>query len=217
MRTGRNLYVPNIVNWIIGDLEIWNKIVFEECDDVWEIISFKWLKNFIKTDIAWVPTYIFDNHNHAFFFWNEAIIEWKIKAWATLVHIDEHSDLAEPSEYLEKNTSLEEVFLYTNSVLNVGNYIKPAINSWIINKLIKVTSEEELDNLLSEIEWEKNDIILNLDIDFFSPWMEYINYDKKKKLIQEVAAKSQLITIATSPFFINQKKAIEVIQDLFWV
>jgi len=214
-RWWRDLFVPRLISWTLDDLGIWKEVVFEECDKNWKIISFHWLENFIKTEIYWIPTYIFDNHNHAFFFWFKSLYEQKISTWATLVHIDEHSDLAEPSEYLKTNATLQDIFEYTNSVLNVWNYILPAINSWLVRKLIKVTWESELDNLMENIESEKNDIILNLDVDFFSPWMDYIDYWKKKKLIQETAKKSKLITIATSPFFIEQDRAIKVIKDIF--
>ncbi len=38
---------------------------------------------------------IFDNHNHALYFWYEARINGLISTKNTLVHIDEHSDLWE--------------------------------------------------------------------------------------------------------------------------
>lgn len=220
-RKWRSLFVPNLVEWILENIQVWENIVFEECNEKWEIISFIWLKNFIKTKIYWIPTYIFDNHNHAFYFWNEAIVEWIIWEWSTLIHIDEHSDLAIPDEeYRMRNEQweidLEKVFEYTNNVLNVWNYIVPAVNLWIISKVIKVTGEIELNKILSEISKEKWDLILNFDVDFFSTWMDYINYEKKKRIIRKVAKRTKLITIATSPFFIDQNKAIEVIKDLFW-
>jgi hypothetical protein len=46
-------------------------------------------------------------------------------------------------------------------------------------------------------------VILNLDLDFFSDEMEYIDYEKKKRIILDIAQKSKLITISSSPFFID--------------
>ncbi|USN58289.1 MAG: hypothetical protein H6767_08515 [Candidatus Peribacteria bacterium] len=45
-----------------------------------------------------------------------------------LYHIDEHSDMRDPEEYLLKPDSLDmqKVYEYTNYFLNVGNYIIPA-------------------------------------------------------------------------------------------
>lgn len=215
LRKWRQLYIPEIVSWDICDLEIWEKIAFEECDNSWKIISFNGLKNFIKTEIFWVPTYIFDNHNHAFYFWSEAINNWIIKSWATLVHIDEHSDMRESEVNLEENQNLQEIFDYTNNILNVWNYIKPALRAGFISQVIQVQWEEALDWLLNKLNEVNTDIILNLDIDFFSPEMSYIDFEKAKKIIIEVAKKAKLITIATSPFFIDQKRAIEIIKELF--
>lgn len=214
-RKWRSIYIPPIINWTLDDLKIWKEIVFEECDEIWNIISFNWLQNFIKTEIFWIPTYIFDNHNHAFYFWAEAIKEWVINSWWTLIHIDEHSDMREPDFDLGKNSNLEEIFDYTNNTLNVWNYIKPALKAGFIGKIIKIQWEEALNSVINEIENEENDIILNLDIDFFSPGMWYIDFEKAKKIVINVAQKAKLITIATSPFFIDQNRAIEVIKELF--
>lgn len=215
LRKWRKLYVPSIVNWTLDDLKIWEEIVFEECDENWNIISFKWLQNFVKTELFWIPTYIFDNHNHAFYFWWEAINNWIIESWATLVHIDEHSDMREPEVNLVDNQNLQEIFDYTNYTLNVWNYIKPALRAGFISQVLQIQWEEALDWLLDKLKEVKTDIILNLDIDFFSPEMSYIDFEKVKRIIIEVAKKSKLITIATSPFFIDQKRAIEVIKELF--
>lgn len=216
-RKWRKLYVAPLINWTIDNLKIWKEIVFEECDETWNIISFNWLENFIKTNFFWVPTYIFDNHNHAFYFWFEAIKSWIIKSGLKLVHIDEHSDLREPVKYLDKNFesySIEEIFEYTNYILNVGDYIKPAIKSWIIWDIIKIQWEQNLFELEDKINslW---DYILNLDVDFFSPEMSYIDFDYAKKIVINLAKNAKLITIATSPFFINQELAINTIKKLF--
>ena len=60
-----------------------------------------------------------------------------------------------------------------------------------------------------------NNIILNLDLDFFEPELDFIDYDLKKKVILDMAEKADFITVATSPFFINQELAIKVFKDLF--
>ena len=62
---------------------------------------------------------------------------------------------------------------------------------------------------------EKTSIILNLDLDFFQPELDYINYELKKRVILDIAKKADLITICTSPFFIDQERTIRVLKDLF--
>jgi hypothetical protein len=62
----------------------------------------------------------------------------------------------------------------------------------------------------------KENIILNLDLDFFEPNLDYIDYNLKKKVILNIAKKAKVITVATSPFFIDQEVAIKVFKDLFF-
>jgi hypothetical protein len=62
---------------------------------------------------------------------------------------------------------------------------------------------------------KENTLILNIDLDFFAPELDYIDYQYKVSYIQEKACHAQFITIATSPFFIEQKRAIQALQDIF--
>ena len=55
----------------------------------------------------------------------------------------------------------------------------------------------------------------DIDMDIFSQDMEYINDDLKISKIKEFAQQARFITIATSPFFIDQKIAIERIKKIF--
>jgi hypothetical protein len=54
-----------------------------------------------------------------------------------------------------------------------------------------------------------------LDLDFFQRELDFIDYDLKKKVILDIAKKASVITISTSPFFIDQELAIKVFKDLF--
>ncbi len=72
---------------------------------------------------------------------------------------------------------------------------------------IEVLCEQECDN------WRS--IILNLDLDFFEPELDFIDYDLKKRVILDIARKADLITVCTSPYFIDQERALRVFRDLF--
>jgi hypothetical protein len=63
---------------------------------------------------------------------------------------------------------------------------------------------------------ENNNIILNLDLDFFQPDLDFIDYELKKKVILDIAKRADIITVSTSPFFIEQELAIKVFKDLFY-
>jgi len=45
--------------------------------------------------------------------------------------------------------------------------------------------------------------------------MDYIDYNLKVTKIREYINNTNVITIATSPFFINQNYAIKVLKDIF--
>ena len=62
---------------------------------------------------------------------------------------------------------------------------------------------------------EEESIILNLDLDFFAPELNYIEFSKKKACILRFARRAKYITVATSPFFIDQARAIVVFRELF--
>ncbi len=229
-RKNKQLFVPELIGISnFEEIKIWDKIAFEDFDFDWKLSSNVWLKKFYKLQNEelkdfWVkaPIYIFDNHNHAYYFWYLSREEWIIGDNNILYHIDEHADTRDSWEYLLKPESydLKKVFDFTNYVLNVWNYIVPALKEWIISEVVQIRNEMNLNGYLSqfnvlskeEVIWN---IILNLDIDFFQPELDYIDFELKKKVILDIAKKAKLITISTSPFFINQELAIKRLREVF--
>lgn len=234
-RINKQLYVTNLIE--IDDLEkieLWTEIAFEDYDFNDKLSTNYWLKNFYKIVPHLTspqgrgkatPIYLFDNHNHAFYFWYLARSEWLIWDNNILIHIDEHADTRDNDKHLLKPDSYDllKVFDFTNNVLNVGDYIIPAKEEWIIWEIIQIRNENNLleyHNTLSPLggKYPKGDrgIILNLDLDFFQPDLDYIDYELKKKVILDAAKKASIITVSSSPFFINQELAISVFKDIFW-
>lgn len=216
-RKNKKLWVPELIDAKISDIELWEEVVFEDFGFDDQLSTNTGLKNFYKIKWKDKDIYLFDNHNHAYYFWYLARSEWIIWDDNTLIHIDEHADTRDPWEYLMKPESidLDTVFHYTNQVYNVGNYIVPAEKEWIIKNTIQVRNTHNLEeyiDLRSTLGW---DIILNLDLDFFQPDLDFIDYDLKKKVTLDAAEKAKVITVATSPFFINQELAIKVFKDIF--
>lgn len=115
------------------------ELVFVAEDDG-KLIEAKGLKHFVRTTWNNIPVTIFDNHNHALYFWYEARQLGIIQDGATLVHIDEHSDLWENTYTFSKPDSLNlaKAFEFTNEFCNVGNYIKPAMQEGIIGEMIRI-------------------------------------------------------------------------------
>lgn len=219
-RPNKKLFVPSLTKINnLDDIKFWDKIVFEDYDFNWNLQSCTGLENFYEIELNnYPPIYLVDNHNHVYFFWHKSRFDWIIWNNSTLYHIDEHTDLRDPWIYLkqEELKDLKRIFEYTNYV-DVWNYIIPAIKDWLIKEMHSIRSESELNEVKSKLEEinSSSSIILNLDLDFFQPKLDYIDYNLKKQVVQNLTKKADLITISTSPFFINQDLALKVMKDLF--
>ena len=216
-RKNKKLWVPKLIEAEIWDIELWDEVVFEDFGFDDQLSTNTGLKNFYKIKWKQKDIYLFDNHNHAYYFWYLARNQNIIWDDNTLVHIDEHADTRDPGEYLMKPDSqdLQKVFHYTNYVYNVWNYIIPAEKEGLISKTIQVRNTYNLEEYLDLRSTLGENIILNLDLDFFQPDLDFIDYDLKKKVVLDAAKKAKVITVATSPFFINQDLAIKVFKDIF--
>jgi len=212
-RSTPKLYVPSVIEGELSDVKVGNEVVFEDFDEYDQLQSCVGLEHLVKLPhpVTQKPMVVVDNHNHVFYFWYEAWQQGLIDRGIQLVHIDAHRDTRIPERNLthEEASDLKKVFEYTNSILNVGNYIPPAMKEGLIGELISITSERELD-----LAQPKKPFILNIDLDFWAPEMDYIDENKSVSMIREWIVDADLITFATSPFFIDQEKAIEVLRKL---
>lgn len=207
-RSNKSIFVPSLIEGTLEDVAIGEEIVFNEIDEDKEIKA-KGLKNMVFYKKEDKDIYIFDNHNHALYFWINSLKSNKFKKGCKLVHIDQHKDMREPENYDVDMNSLDDVFRYTNEVLNVGNFIQPALKHNIFSEVIIIDSSYGFE---MDIEGE---YVLDIDLDIFSKDMEYISYDKRVSKIKELIKGAKVITIASSPFFIEQEYAIKVLKELF--
>jgi UPF0489 domain len=209
-RTQRKIYVPPLKDGTPADLAIGLDIVFSEIEEGREK-NFCGLKNFIHWQKEGREYFIFDNHNHAFFFWAYALQKKRIDFGETLVHVDQHTDMREPLKWISKKEFMDanQVFNYTNFKLNVGNFIQPAI---------KVGLFKSVEIIDSSVTFEKSfsgPIVLDVDMDIFSAEMDYIPKSIKIAKIRAYEKQAKFVTIATSPFFLDQQKAIQLIHEIF--
>ena len=204
------LYVPSVIQGTLEDVVEGEEVVFVDYDEG-VLQKCKGLKHFVKMQFNGVPVVVVDNHNHVFYFWYQALEQGILQRGASLVHVDAHKDARVP-EVLFEGGNLEEVFRYTNEVLNVGNYIIPAQKEGLIGDVQFVTGEAALEDRSF---MERPNKILNVDLDFFAPDLDYISFEKTKAFILEQAKTASLITVCTSPFFIEQKLAIARLIDVF--
>ncbi|MBI5422040.1 UPF0489 family protein [Candidatus Peregrinibacteria bacterium] len=221
-RKNPTLHVPSLIEGGLGDVVIGDQVVFEDFDETDTLRSCVGLRNFVrmKHPKTGKPIILVDNHNHVFYFWHEAREKGLIQSGATLIHVDQHKDMRRPEGFLTQDEShnLKRVFEYTNWVLNVGNYIVPAMEEGLVGKLDSVTSEKELGALgpvgVQNFEPLRGNLILNIDLDFWAPEMGYIDRKLSLGKTREWMGRADLITIATSPFFIDQALAIKVLGEL---
>lgn len=209
------LAIPSLKRWNLGDVAIGDQIVFEEVENG-ILKSCRWLKHFVRLKDSPIPTTIFDNHNHALYFWIEAIHEGRLKPWFELIHIDEHSDLWPNEHSLDTKKALSDknyAWEFTNYSCNVGNYIEPAMWSWLISTMIRIENEYQVDANMDYT--PRRNCVLNIDLDFFAPEMDFIDERKKIQLIQNLLKHVQCITIATSPYFIEQNRALNALSSIF--
>jgi len=196
------LRIADLIEWTTYDLEIWEKTVFREVKN-WELVEYKWLKNFIHIKNPNQTIYIFDNHNHALKYRYDEYKAWSIPFWFNLIHIDQHTDM---------NLSEFELDLENPNfnVYNVWNFIQPATKSWLISNVEQINTEYKL----LHFQTDENNLILDIDLDFRAPEMSIEKYSDTIEKAKELISKSRVVTIATSPYFLDQNLSIKVCKEL---
>lgn len=207
-RENKKIFVPELIQGDFEDVLVGENIVFNEIDEDNEVKA-KGLKNLVQYKLNDKSIYVFDNHNHAFYFWMKSLKNNEFNKGCKLVHVDQHKDMREPLNYEVDIVDLDNVFEYTNKVLNVGNFIQPALKKEIFSQVIIMDSSYSF-----EIKVE-GEYVLDIDLDIFSKDMDYISYDFRLEKIVKLVKDAKVITIATSPYFIEQDYAINVLKELF--
>ncbi|MDD2694265.1 MAG: UPF0489 family protein [Candidatus Gracilibacteria bacterium] len=208
------LTIPSLIEGDISLVQIGENIVFEEIENG-KLRSCVGLKNFVQIYSSIPPITIFDNHNHALYFWIDAVRRGIIQPGFELIHIDEHSDLWENENDFDLEKALENEeysWEFTNLFCNVGNYIQPALRSGLIGKMIRIENETEIEEYMDYS--PSGNTVLNLDLDIFAPELDFIREEKKMQLIRNLLQKVDCVTIATSPYFIDQGIAIRKLQNI---
>ena len=209
-RSNRRIFVPPLILGSLSDLQIGEATVFSEVETGQEH-NLPGLEQFIFWQRNHQPIFIFDNHNHAFCFWITAFRAGVFPAGLRLVHVDQHSDMREPTVYPKSldEMTIPAAFDYTNFQLNVGNFIQPALRLGLFSSVEIIDSSYSLTRRLDE------PIVLDIDVDFFADEMRYIRDSDKLDAIRSYLGIAQFVTIATSPYFISQQHAIDVIHKIF--
>lgn len=149
-----------------------------------------------------------------------------------MIHFDQHKDMRVPEFtllqaikkikegknihkliYQDSYCDYDILYSYTNYFLNVGNFIVPLLENGFIDDVVIVDSTYSMKKLDKDID-SYDEVILDIDLDFFSPDMDYIDEDEKLRLIQRCYEKAKIITICTSPYFIDFERAKKKLEKI---
>jgi len=83
----------------------------------------------------------------------------------------------------------------------------------LVSEIVRIEGEQDL--IRESNRMLSNDVILNLDLDFFAEELDDIDFEFKKQVILHFAKQAKVITMATSPFFIPGDRAITMLHRLF--
>lgn len=75
IRENKSLFIPSIIHGSLSDVQIGMEVVFADRDEQGILRECIGLESFVKTDWNGIPVIVFDNHNHALYFWCEAIVQ----------------------------------------------------------------------------------------------------------------------------------------------
>lgn len=216
------LYIPRLREWILDDVRFArDNTVYEYVDEDNKLVNSYGLESLVKLDFHGKDLYIIDNHNHAFAMWWRSYRDWKISRGNHLIHIDQHSDYAEPQVYMNndfptfdiKDISQLQIDTYTNEVLTIASFIKPALACGFCISYEMVLTEYSLLHYWIPLQ---SSLIVDIDLDFRAPEMSIQEYDKTLNQVRKIISLPQVwcITIATSPTYILQERALEILHDI---
>lgn len=193
--------------------------------------SYHWLKYFIELKtINNKPIYIIDNHNYALYFWYKYFIQNNLLQssdkilWnpPNLIHIDQHTDRKPNSNqfnplWLTGDYSAQ-ILDFVQNKTNVWNFLPPLLKgeaSETSGGLLPTKNYHEIRTEYSFKHFQalQSSYILDIDLDFFAPEM-WINFQKSIPKLQKLINNANLVTIATSPYFLDQNLAISMLNQL---
>lgn len=183
--------------------------------------------------------YIFDHHQFALFGWAEAMMEGKIEPGASLRHWDDHDDASIANRlevmtkeiFLQRQWDLQQFVRYTQAI-GCGSFIEPAQRMGLVDEFIHIAPGHELtiDHIPTDpagrtshtrmsARYYRNNrrpvsdpkqTIVDIDLDYFvSKNLRGMDIAIDIDTIRTDMSSAGVVTIATSPGFIQQEQALE--------
>jgi len=141
-----------------------------------------------------IPVFIFEEHHEAFFVWNYSVMNNLMKkSNNTLLHVDEHSDMAVPKFNYSINSiqnKLQELYEFTYNELTIANFIVPAIYQGMFSQLYwlyQSTNEGKGSKRpILVYSYKAEGQVLMLDINCDVETLAFFNSDLKNALFKSI-------------------------------
>ena len=150
------------------------------------------------------PVYLIDNHNEILY----SLMEIK-EATGTvydIVHIDAHPDDALFQGIKKTNLNLKNIKEYIAET-RISDFFDAVSEANVIGQIFRVCHSDSFEFFLPPDE----PYILSLDIDIFGPEGDFVALQDKVRAIAQAWSRAEAVVIATSPGFIDQGFAQEII------
>ncbi len=156
---------------------------------------------------------LFDNHNHAFRYWSTFMIG-KDAHQHQILHIDQHSDFNPPLVPIDAQQREHRDYLNTYWVegCQISSFIRPFLELYPECDYLRIRSEHQLLEFPLKIHKK---LILDIDLDFWAPSMSPEFLDKSLSKTRQLIEIADLVTIASSPLFLEQEYALQLLSSLF--
>lgn len=207
----QDLRITPLQKGFIAEAQMGTHVAFQDFDgESW--LECTGLQYAVCEMVGNIPVYLFDNHNHAFFGWLEAFHSGSFRKGASLVHMDAHFDDASPDHYDVDLSDLESVWKYTHETLQIASFITPALHHGVFSQCVNYVESGDFEYLMPLN--SKTDIVLDLDLDVFCDEMSHVTWSQKIEVLKYYWPQTRCVTMATSPFFIDQQRAIDIAKRL---
>ena len=121
------------------------------------------------------------------------------------------------------DTYIQDIYTYTHEKCHMWNFIKPFLHIYPETDFTRIKSEYQLLHSLPDTSHSPNSpespdssniTIIDIDLDFWAPEMSIDNYEQTIIHTRRLIDQADLVTIATSPYYIDQQLAPQVLRDL---
>jgi len=150
------------------------------------------------------PIYLFDNHNKIIFALYEYFVE---NGSFDVVHIDAHRDDALYSHQKPAELAPDTIKVFVDTT-RISDFFDAISNTQMVSKIHRVCDS----GAFLDYKNPEKPFVLSLDIDIFGPEGDFTSLEEKIRVIASAWGRAGVVCIATSPGFIDQDFARDVIE-----